>query len=114
MKTEMTTKEIEEMFKDLAKADEDFSPEEITRLLSATKVSGEVEYDSVHRPSHYAEGRKYEPKDVIHDWKLSWNLGNAVKYIARCGRKDDAIEDLNKAIEYIKYEIEEMFKDLAK
>lgn len=63
-------------------------------------------FDPVHHPSHYTDGRKYEPKDVIHDWKLSWNLGNAVKYIARAGRKGDAVEDLQKAIEYIKYEIE--------
>lgn len=25
-------------------------------------------YDSIHKPSNYTRGRKYEPKDVIRDW----------------------------------------------
>ena len=65
-------------------------------------------FDSVHRPSHYAEGRKYEPRKVIHDWQLNFNLGNAVKYISRAGRKGDMVEDLRKAIQYIEFEIEEI------
>lgn len=66
------------------------------------------EFDSVHRPAHYAEGRKYEPRKVIADWGLNFNLGNAVKYVARAGRKGDKIEDLRKAIQYIEFEIEEL------
>lgn len=63
-------------------------------------------YDKVLNPSHYVEGRKYEPKDVIRDWDLNFNLGNAVKYISRAGRKIDKIEDLEKAIRYIEFELE--------
>jgi hypothetical protein len=44
--------------------------------------------EQVNHPSHYAEGRKYEPIDVIQDWKLDFCLGNTVKYISRCGRKN--------------------------
>lgn len=62
--------------------------------------------DNVKHPSHYAEGRKFEPKDVIRDWGLNFNLGNAVKYLARAGRKADIVEDLKKAQEYIQFEIE--------
>ena len=62
--------------------------------------------DVVHNPSHYTEGRKHEPKDVIRDWGLNFNLGNAVKYIARAGRKDDIVQDLRKAQEYIQFEID--------
>lgn len=47
--------------------------------------------DAVNHPSHYAEGREYEPIDVILDWGLGFNLGNTVKYISRAGRKDDII-----------------------
>lgn len=68
-------------------------------------------FDSVHRPAHYAEGRKYEPRKVIADWGLNFNLGNAVKYVARAGRKGDKIEDLRKAIQYIEFEIEELGGD---
>ena len=63
-------------------------------------------FDNVHKPSHYTEGRKHEPKDVIRDWGLNFNLGSAVKYVARAGRKDDIIQDLRKAQEFIQFEIE--------
>ena len=60
--------------------------------------------DSVNHPAHYTFGR-YEVIDVIEDWKLNFHTGNAVKYIARSGRKGDAIEDLKKARWYIDREI---------
>lgn len=63
-------------------------------------------FDAVKHPAHYVDGRKYEPKDVIRDWGLNFNLGNAVKYLSRAGRKGDAIEDLKKAQEYIQFEID--------
>ena len=62
--------------------------------------------DNVKHPSHYVEGRKFEPKDVIRDWGLNFNLGNAVKYLARAGRKADTVEDLKKAQQYIQFEID--------
>ena len=62
-------------------------------------------YDNVSRPSHYAEGRRYEPKDVIRDWGLNFNLGSAVKYISRAGRKGPILEDLRKARQFIDFEI---------
>lgn len=62
--------------------------------------------DNVKHPSHYVEGRKFEPKDVIRDWGLNFNLGNAVKYIARAGRKADLVKDLKKAQQYIQFEID--------
>ena len=43
----------------------------------------------IEHPAHYCEGRKYEPKDVIRDWELNFNLGNAVKYVSRAGRKEN-------------------------
>lgn len=59
--------------------------------------------------SYYAEGRKYEPIDVINDWNLDFNLGNAVKYISRAGIKtENPIPDLEKAIDYIQYEIKRL------
>lgn len=62
--------------------------------------------DIITRPSHYCEGRQYEPKDVIRDWGLNFNLGSAVKYISRAGRKGSALEDLQKARQFIDFEIE--------
>lgn len=63
--------------------------------------------DSVDHPSHYAEGRRYEPIEVIEAWGLGFTLGNALKYISRAGRKDPAKieEDLRKAVWYIDREL---------
>lgn len=65
-------------------------------------------FNAVSHPAHYIAGRKYEPRKVIADWGLNFNLGNAVKYISRAGRKGNKIEDLRKAIQYIEFEIEEL------
>lgn len=64
--------------------------------------------DMVNRPSHYIEGRQYEPLNVIADWELNYRLGSALKYISRAGRKDPSktIEDLQKAVFYLNREIE--------
>lgn len=68
----------------------------------------ETSFDAVSHPSHCTVGRKYEPRKVIADWGLNFNLGNAVKYISRVGRKGDRIKDLQKAIQYIEFELEEL------
>ena len=49
-------------------------------------------HDPINNPSHYAEGRQFEPIDVIEDWKLNYRMGNVLKYVSRAGRKQDAIE----------------------
>ena len=66
--------------------------------------------DMVNRPSHYVEGRQYEPLKVIEDWQLNYRLGSALKYISRAGRKDPSktVEDLRKAIKNIEFEIERL------
>lgn len=60
--------------------------------------------DKVNHPSHYNTG-KYEVIEVIDDWGLNFELGNAVKYIARAEHKSNKIQDLNKAIWYLEREI---------
>lgn len=61
--------------------------------------------EMVMHPSHYNSGQ-FEVIEVIEDWKLNFNLGNAVKYIGRCEHKKNKVEDLKKAIFYIEREIE--------
>ncbi len=51
---------------------------------------------------------KYEPRKVIDDWDLSWNLSNVIKYVARCNHKGQKRKDLKKSIEYLEFELEEM------
>lgn len=66
--------------------------------------------ETVSHPPHYGGDTTYEVIKVIHAWSLGFDLGNAVKYIARAGRKDAAktIEDLRKAIFYIEDEIKQI------
>lgn len=58
--------------------------------------------DPVNHPAHYTFGA-IEVITVIDDWKLDYYKGNALKYIARAGRKDPdkEVEDLEKAIWYL-------------
>lgn len=76
----------------------------------ANKESKEDKEELINHPAHYAEGRKYEPIDVINDWGLNFNLGNAIKYISRAGRKDPnaILRDLKKARWYIDYELDRL------
>ena len=75
-------------------------------------VFEEIKTDPVKHPSHYTYG-KIETKDFIRDKDLNFNLGNAVKYVVRAWRKDTSktVEDLQKAIQYIKFEIEWLTKE---
>jgi hypothetical protein len=63
--------------------------------------------DIVNHPPHYNSGR-IEVIEAIEDWKVGFHRGNAIKYIARAGRKNPAkeIEDLEKARWYLAREIE--------
>lgn len=60
--------------------------------------------DMVNSPPHY-KGNRYESIDIIEDFSLGFNLGNAIKYILRCQRKGSKDQDLEKAIWYLKREI---------
>ena len=62
--------------------------------------------EKVNHPSHYNAGR-IEVIDFIEDQNLNFNLGNAVKYISRAGKKDPKKfrEDLEKAIWYLNREL---------
>ena len=67
--------------------------------------------ENVNHPTHYGgENNPYETVKVIEAWGLTYNTGNAVKYISRAGKKDPAkhIEDLEKAVWYISREIENL------
>ena len=61
-------------------------------------------------PSHY-QG-KIQPIDLINAQNLNFNLGNVVKYVCRAGKKqgENISSDLEKARNYINYEIERVTK----
>lgn len=66
--------------------------------------------DRVNHPKHYnANPSGIETIQIVEH--MNFCLGNAIKYIMRADYKDDAIEDLKKAIWYINREIERRSKE---
>lgn len=59
----------------------------------------------VDHPSHYQTKNGLEVIDVIESFDLGFNLGNVVKYVLRCGKKDLDIQELEKAKWYLEREI---------
>lgn len=67
--------------------------------------------DAVNQPSHYTGskacctgcGKPIECIDVTQH--MGFCLGNVTKYVWRCDLKHDSIEDLEKAVRYLHYEI---------
>ena len=62
--------------------------------------------DDATHPKHYQGA--IEPIDLIEAQQLSFNRGNVVKYVCRAGRKGSELEDLKKALFYLKREIERL------
>jgi hypothetical protein len=60
------------------------------------------------RPDYYNPDSPYEPRKVIHAWDAGFNLGNALKYISRAGKKKGSsrLDDLRKALTFIQFEID--------
>jgi hypothetical protein len=61
--------------------------------------------DPVNHPAHYKVGG-IETIDFIEAKRLNYNLGNAVKYITRADHKGNRKQDLEKAIWYLKRELD--------
>ena len=76
------------------------------------KPSKKPSGDQVNQPSHYTDN-VVEPINLIMKNGMSFALGNAVKYLARAGKKqyqdmtieESKITDLKKAARYIAMEI---------
>ncbi len=62
--------------------------------------------ESVSHPAHYQTKNGLEAIDVIEAFELNFRIGNAVKYLLRAGKKGSVKVDLEKAIWYIRREIE--------
>jgi hypothetical protein len=68
-------------------------------------------------PSYYIGSvYGYEARKVVEDWNLSYNVGTAVTYLLRAGKKVEQgmdnkakhIEDIKKTINHLKFEIERL------
>ena len=73
----------------------------------ATFTIDEDNNSSVIHPQHYGgKDNLYEAIKVIEAWEVGFNLGNTLKYISRAGKKDNIIQDLEKALFYLDREIQ--------
>ena len=64
---------------------------------------------AVNHPAHYnSHPSGVECITVVEHF--GFNVGNAIKYLWRCGLKGDEIEDLKKALWYVQREIEKREK----
>ena len=70
----------------------------------AAPAPAPAQVEAVNHPAHYHPGA-YEAIEVISAWGLDFWSGNAVKYIARAGRKGGAElarQDIEKALWYVR------------
>jgi hypothetical protein len=63
--------------------------------------------DMINHPPHYILN-EIEPISVIENWQLGFCLGNVVKYVARAKHKGSELDDLKKALWYLRREIEHL------
>lgn len=66
--------------------------------------------DKDNTPTHYQGS--IQPIELINAQELNFNLGNVVKYVCRAGKKqgENTLSDLEKAKDYINFEIERVKK----
>jgi hypothetical protein len=93
----------------------DCEKKKIVETASETAETAETA-ESVGIPSYYIGNNGYEARKVIAGFDLSYNVGTATTYLLRCGKKkeqgmsdkDKHIDDINKAINHLKFELERL------
>ena len=80
-------------------------------ILRAITLVAQLDDNTNKTPTHY-QGT-IQPIDLINAQDLNFNLGNVVKYVCRAGKKqgENVLSDLEKAKNYINYEIERIKKN---
>lgn len=66
--------------------------------------------DPVDHPAHYTDHPSGVECITVAE-HMNFNVGNAVKYLWRAGRKGDALTDLRKAAWYVNREIERLTRE---
>lgn len=77
---------------------------QLTHVATSNRTVKITKADMVNHPPHYKVGGM-ETIDFIEAKKLSYNLGNVLKYITRADHKGNQLEDLQKARWYLDREI---------
>lgn len=92
---------------------------EVDRIVELFRIKPELASKSsnvsptLSRPAHYGgEDNPFEAIKIIHHYNLNFNLGNIIKYTLRCGKKDEAIKELEKIKQYADFEIQRLNKTI--
>ena len=80
-------------------------------ILRAITLVEKLDDNTNKTPQHYQA--TIQPIELINAQNLNFNLGNVVKYVCRAGKKqgENVLSDLEKAKNYINYEIERIKKN---
>ena len=70
------------------------------------RLFSKVDTENKSATKHYDES--VQPIDLIEAFNLGFNRGNVIKYVSRAGRKDNELEDLEKALWYLEREIDNL------
>ena len=57
-------------------------------------------------PMHYQTESSIDVIDFCKMYEMNFNRGSIVKYLARAGKKDNELDDLRKALNFLTREIE--------
>mgnify|MGYP003647315713 CR=1 FL=1 len=57
---------------------------------------------------HYTTDLGIDVIDIAKMYNLNFNRGNIVKYVCRAGKKDNEVQDLEKALDYLQRELKHM------
>ena len=73
-----------------------------------------IDYKTKKEPSYYS-GKKYNysARKVVEDFDLSYNVGTAVSYLLRAGKKPNnpKEQDIRKAIDHLHFELNRIAAD---
>lgn len=75
------------------------------KKIKNTEITQQTIKTAVDHPQHYQTKNGLEVIDVIEAFDLGFNLGNVIKYVLRCGKKDLDVQELEKAKWYLEREI---------
>jgi hypothetical protein len=70
--------------------------------------------NKIMTPIHYASGQDYDLIDVALHYNLNFFRFNVLKYICRAGKKQNELQDLEKAVDYLQREIKNIRKQQLK
>jgi hypothetical protein len=70
--------------------------------------------NKIMTPIHYDSGQEYDLIDVALNYNLNFFRFNVLKYICRAGKKQNELQDLEKAVDYLQREIKNIRKQQLK